>query len=140
MNEQLQNALAAILGKTVEGIDASVEFMQAELPDVINQLLMWYAVKGVVLSGAWVIMTAVVLYSTKKIYNSRPEDNGVNFFWEKNSWQDSNTLNFGTYIALGCAATMLLVTSPMLTKFMDTLQIWVAPKIWIIEYAASLAK
>lgn len=39
MNEQLQQALATILNKSIEGIDAGVEFMQAELPEVIEQLL-----------------------------------------------------------------------------------------------------
>lgn len=49
MNEQLQQALATILGKTMEGIDASVAFMQAELPDVIQQLLLWYGVKSAIM-------------------------------------------------------------------------------------------
>lgn len=42
MNEQLQVALAQLLGKTIGGIDSSVAFVQSELPDVIQQLLMWY--------------------------------------------------------------------------------------------------
>ena len=41
MNEQLQDALANLLSKTISGIDAGVAFMQAELPDVIMQLLTW---------------------------------------------------------------------------------------------------
>jgi len=43
MNEQLQTAVVEILNRAISGIDASVDFMQAELPEVIEQLLLWYA-------------------------------------------------------------------------------------------------
>ena len=46
MKENLQNALVEILNRAISGIDSSVAFMQAELPDVISQLLTWYAVKS----------------------------------------------------------------------------------------------
>ena len=42
MNEQLQGAVANILEKAIAGIDSSVEFMQAELPDVVEQLYRQY--------------------------------------------------------------------------------------------------
>ena len=64
MNEQLQGALVEILNRTISGIDASVGFMEAQLPDVIEQLLMWYAVKGVLyalVGVAWVTLFAVIL-------------------------------------------------------------------------------
>ena len=43
MNEQLQQALVAILNKTVASVEAGANFLAAEIPDVIQQLLMWTA-------------------------------------------------------------------------------------------------
>lgn len=37
MNDQLQEALASIIDKTISGIEAGAAFLQAELPDVIHQ-------------------------------------------------------------------------------------------------------
>jgi hypothetical protein len=41
MNEQLQQALSAILNKTMSGVDAGISFLSSEIPDVIHQLLVW---------------------------------------------------------------------------------------------------
>ena len=41
MNEELQKALAELLSKANNGIDAAGGFIEAELPEVISQLLMW---------------------------------------------------------------------------------------------------
>ena len=48
MNEQLQKALVELIGKASNGIDASVSFLSAEIPDVIHQLLLWYAAKSAI--------------------------------------------------------------------------------------------
>ena len=62
MKENLQNALVEILNRAISGIDSSVAFMQAELPDVISQLLTWYAVKSATYSlfGILIIITYLV--------------------------------------------------------------------------------
>ena len=41
MNDQLQAALADIIGKTGEAVSDGVGFLKAELPSVIQQLLYW---------------------------------------------------------------------------------------------------
>ena len=65
MNEQLQNALAEILGKTLNGIDAASAFFFSELPDVIQQLLTWYAVKGLLLCLLAFLFGIFHLYHTR---------------------------------------------------------------------------
>ena len=69
MNEQLQGAVVQILERAISGIDSSVEFMQAELPDVIEQLLLWYGVKGLIecLIGIviFIVMIKIDFYTIK---------------------------------------------------------------------------
>jgi hypothetical protein len=43
MNEQANKILLGLLQKASDGIDAAVSFSQAQIPDVINQLLIWKA-------------------------------------------------------------------------------------------------
>ena len=41
MNEQLQNALVNLLTKVTSGMDTATAFLSAELPEVVQQLLVW---------------------------------------------------------------------------------------------------
>ena len=114
MNEQLQNAVATILERAITGIDSSVDFMQAELPEVIEQLLMWYAVKGVILTFIGFALMVPFIFVVRKITS-----------------EDIKILT-GIVSFLG----FLIV----LSNIMEPIQIWIAPKIWLMEYAASIVK
>ena len=48
MNEELQKALGVLLNKANDGIDAASGFLASELPDVIQQLLMWHGVLNLI--------------------------------------------------------------------------------------------
>jgi hypothetical protein len=129
MNEQLQNAVATILERAITGIDSSVEFMQAELPEVIEQLLMWYAVKSVVLTVIGCLVLFALLYAdylSLKYCKS-----------EKSHLDAFEIMTF--YGALGCIARIVYLI-PISMMSLDWLQIWIAPKIWLMEYAASIVK
>ena len=45
MKEQMEKGMEEIIKKTRKGLEATVTFLSAEIPDVIHQLLLWYAVK-----------------------------------------------------------------------------------------------
>lgn len=46
MNEQANKILVDLLQKASNGIDAAVSFSQAQVPDVIHQLLVWSSVQS----------------------------------------------------------------------------------------------
>lgn len=129
MNEQLQNAVAEILERTINGIDSSVAFMQAELPDVISQLLMWYGVKSALLTVIGVALLFILIALDIKALKLIKGD-------EFNGADD-------VLLLWGLIGTMFrLITYPFVFMLMsfDWLQIWIAPKIWLMEYAASIVK
>lgn len=141
MNEQLQQALTTILNKTIDGIDTGVAFMQSELPDVIEQLLMWYAVKGLVLVFIGFILTIPLLVFLKILSKKDIQSGDRDSFWVSYYNYSSNQLGMGASFTLAalCLPTGIGVTM-FFVNLMTPIQIWIAPKIWLIEYAASLAK
>lgn len=124
MDSQLQKALAAIIEKTSSGISAGIDFLSGQLPDVIHQLLIWRAVYSAVQCFFAVIIGGVLAYFYYRVYR-----------WWRDSefeWIDHPEIMFFalTLFAWGIPAKMFSL---------DWLQIWIAPKIYLIEYAAKLA-
>lgn len=140
MNEQLQQALVEILNKTVSSIDASVGFMQAQLPDVIEQLLLWYAIKGVILFLVGVFMMTSIIFYTLKVMSIDFQSYDHDTFWVAHYNHSSNSMNIGAMLLGLFCASISFAGFIMLGRIMDSIQIWIAPKIWLIEYSASLVK
>lgn len=148
MNEQLQSAVTKILERAISGIDSSVEFMQAELPDVIEQLLVWYAVKGALLSLIGFILITLSLVIVVKSFKSKPEmtDNfKPSILWVRGSysWNRNEVVARGEacFLIGLCSLVMFIIGILMFcTNLMEPIQILVAPKIWLMEYAANMVK
>ena len=141
MNEQMQNALVDIIQKASSGIDASVSFLSSEIPDVISQLLLWSITAssvGMALSAIVIAISVSMIVWMMKLYG-RGRDTG------KPNWvHDGDRYNAlrERVIPVSCVLFICLVVGPIVfvVNLMEVLKIWLAPKIWLIEYAASLAK
>ena len=132
MNEQLQEALALLIGKTTNGIEAGAEFLTNEIPDVVQQLLLWYGVQSAIVAVLGVILLYLSIFFLNKMILPKDKDNSV--------LHDS----YG-FSELGIATTIasvlgLFIGFPMSMQILETIQIYIAPKIWLIEYVANLAK
>lgn len=140
MNDQLQAALADILTKTTTAVEAGVDFLQAELPDVIQQLLAWKLAYSV----ATILVGTVALLLV-----------GWSFRFYKKEWlldSEGRRHRYKTTIVfdsdgdvhpgiIGLIGAQIFGTVVFFAGLNFTwLQILIAPKIYLIEYAASLAK
>jgi hypothetical protein len=141
MNEQLQNAVATILERAITGIDSSVDFMQAELPEVIEQLLMWYAVKGVILIFIGLLLIIPFIIVMKKIESKDIHSATCDSFWVTHYRHCENSLGAGAMVlSILTGVVSLFGFIMVLVNIMEPIQIWIAPKIWLMEYAASIVK
>ncbi|UTJ46625.1 hypothetical protein NLZ15_17535 [Atlantibacter subterranea] len=149
MNEQANKILVELLQKAANGIDAAVSFSQAQIPDVVHQLLVWKFTKSLVIS---VIILATVPVAIKffRAMMKREQDGVMGdegYSWERGKpkykptlvWEKDETISpasiiFGTIIFF-YSATAFIVLSDM-----TWLKIWLAPKLYLLEYAASLIK
>lgn len=131
MNEELQKALAELLGKANGGIDAAGAFLTSELPDVIQQLLMWHAVYNFILFVISFISTLVAVVLLIKVFSNLKD---------KNHWAINDDENDLSVIGgLACVCSFLLIFLSYFCVNVQWLQIWIAPKVWLIEYVSKLS-
>ena len=121
MNEQAQKILVDLLQKASNGIDSAVSFSQAQIPDITHQLLLWQAASSVGIQVICVLAIAVCVYL-------------MIFTWNKSDDVDI------TLLSLVVLSGITLVAIFVFFNYFDWLKIWLAPKVYLIEYAASLAK
>jgi len=121
MNEEAQKILLDLLKKAANGIDSAVAFSQQQIPDVINQLLVWNAVSSALIQALCltVVVTAVVLLVK--------------------AWRQLK--DFDAVMAATILSVIIVVIAGLVFfGNSDWLKIWLAPKLYLIEYAASLVK
>lgn len=124
MNEALQNTLNEFLQKAMAGIDASADFLAAELPDVISELLLWYGVYNFLLMLGGITIAIVFYFGMKKLWTVTRDHPDGDFV-------------FG----LTAACSVFAVGIPVAVMInIEWLQIWIAPKLWLLEYSANLVK
>lgn len=129
MNEQLQQAMSRML----DGLDATVTFLSGEIPDVIHQLLLWYAVKyGIEMLFGIAILVGYITVALWGFKKARAFESEATY---SDSWLGYSTLA----IASGAVGLLTLALAAYLIN-LQWLQILIAPKLWLIEYAAKLVK
>lgn len=127
MNEQLQQALDQIMEKATASVDDGVKFLPEELPEAVHQLLVWkYTVSSLSMLAFFVLVCFI--YQINKAQ--------VNY-WKRVFKEDS--LVDHPEILVNCFQPLLAF--PILKLWsIEWLQILLAPKVYLIEYAAQLAK
>ena len=126
MNEELQKVLADAIKKMGGAIEEGVDFAMSQAPDIIQQAMRWYAVTSGIRFALAVIALASLYPINRKLYQCA----------EKDSWVAEDYYLGMTFISL----FVLAISSVVIAASLDWLKIWVAPKLWLIEYAASFVK
>lgn len=141
MNEALQLALAKILQSSIDAVSAGVSFLQAEVPDVIQQLLLFQLIKASVLG--LVMLVIAVLFGTLLYKASTAKEVGT---WREKSsygYYDDKKIDWTVVATIGAIASGCITPLFFMGFLMHTftaLKIAIAPKLYLIEYAASLVK
>ncbi|MFU2316806.1 hypothetical protein [Rahnella sp. PCH160] len=145
MNEQANKVIAELLQKAVEGVDAAVNFSQAQIPDVIHQLLVWkFTISLIVQVICMLVITVIVILISRGLRNRGEPEQASNYSSRKAYknhgmfWDEDGDLAFGGGISLLLAGLAILIATGIFLSGFDWLQIWIAPKLYLIEYAANL--
>lgn len=123
MNEQLQLALKAILDKALASMDTAVDFLSGQIPIVVHEVLVWnftsYLIQFLFCIAASVVGT-VLLYKN----------------WGKLVKMADGIAGFLAVVIYLCG----IVFAWCQWMNLEWLKIWLAPRLWLVEYAASLVK
>jgi len=123
MNEQLETILADIIKKTTTTAEAAGSFVLSEIPEIVNQLLVW---------KFWVAITwSVVSFTVFIIANIY----GFKYLIKGIKEQDQDIGFMGTIILI---PNFFIIFPVTIINTGIWMQIWLAPKIYLIEYASKL--
>lgn len=149
MNEQANKILVELLQKAANGIDAAVSFSQAQIPDVVHQLLVWKFTKSLVVTLALLATVPIAIKFFRAMMKREQDgvygDDGYSWdrekpkykptlVWDKDGTISPGSIFFGTIILLYSIFVFIAISD------MTWLKIWLAPKLYLLEYAASLIK
>lgn len=143
MNDQAKKILIDLLQKASDGINSAVSFSKAQIPDVVHQLLVWNFVESMIyflssgLTSLWLILFAV------KALRKRADPSNEGRYIPTIAWDEYGQGNFDDGQALIVALFYLMLLGFFIATCvtsLDWLQIWLAPKLYIIQYAAQLIK
>ena len=127
MNEQTQQALAELLQKAVNGVDSITAFSQAQLPEVINQLLMWNFVSSLLTQVGCIAYLIGFSLVAKRVFQYCKDN------------RDGDSVIF---VVLGLIFAWMVALVAIATFFDNFvwIKIWLAPKLYLLEYASQLLK
>ena len=137
MNEQLATAITALINQSLELFNQGASFLSQEIPDVVHQLLIWKLTQSLIYTVGAVIGTAIciglwiwVLKICIKMHRKEKES----------SYHYDGFIPWFPF----CIGTALYIVFYLLFIYpyinLTWLQIWIAPKLYLIEYAATLLK
>lgn len=140
MEEQANKILVELLQKAVGGIDAAVSFSQAQIPDVVHQLLVLNSVRSILFQVFAIILIVAAMRLPSFARNARK--NGERWTAHDGRPKDDWFVSSFAYDAcvLGTPISALVIGLPMIIFNFDWLKIWLAPKLYLLEYAVSLIK
>ena len=139
MNEEitptLNTALSEAIIKVTSGVEGMVAFGKEQIPEVMEQLLMWHFVNSLILFVFWLILLCFGIYRWKiknKLMSKIEElyDNG-------DKGRDSS--EFETFLCYLIPVLSIVFGTIGTLTCKTWIKILVAPKFYLIEYAAKLA-
>jgi hypothetical protein len=125
MNEELQSAVTSLISGVLSSADKAGDFLAGELPVYLAQLITWYGVYNFILFIAGLVLFSVLAIVDYKVGKRM---SGV--------WSDGDFLS--CYIMAGSLARLFVYILPFAFLNLTWLKIWIAPKVWLLEYMATL--
>lgn len=133
MNNELQKALAEFVKTATSGLQQGKDFVVAQAPDVIQQLLRWHlwlAVSSCLVDLVGIIVTTLVMkFAVRKALEEIRKAKA-----EKNNFADKHI----GWIFIGVFSGVFLFTfmcELLFSSLPEAMKIYLAPKVWLIEWA-----
>ena len=126
--KETDQQLAEILKKGLEAAEKTGNFVVEQAPDLIQQLIVWKTCEYIF----WILISIAFLFSVYKWHKSAMKRYG-----DLDGFIDEPEFFIYCIYAI---AVIVIFGIALFTSFFNLLQILLAPKIWLIEYASQLIK
>lgn len=136
VNDKLQAALADLITKSVSVAGDAKDFVVGELPDIIKQLLLWKLFESFVPMVFWFcsFWFFAILFMRTTIKNEDWKCNNTNRYndYPQNGFPKAW---IGVFKVVACLVSVICF---LFSMNLTWLQIWLAPKVYLIEYSKSM--
>jgi hypothetical protein len=127
MNNQLQIELSKIVAGINKGTNTAVDFLNEQTPELVQQLLMWEGISNLIKCVVGILLTfTTILVLIKLVFP----------VIEKHASDDKEGFYAGTFVLALIIQRLIFIELYNLTW----LKIWLAPKVWLLEYVSKLIK
>jgi len=125
MTDALEQQLVKIITDVSSGIGEAKDFVVGEIPDVAQQVLMWYGVYNFILFIASIVIAPLIVYTYTRYMIALGSSN--------------NVTDADVFCMVGGGITIIGISIAALINInLVWLKIWIAPKLFLIEYAGTL--
>jgi hypothetical protein len=144
MNEELQQAIVAVIESMTGVAQSAYSFGAEQLPDVVQQLILFNLIKSGTLFALSLFVLWLWVYAAYRQIKTKPQpgEYARDGIWWDVRQQTVQPQFDGAWTAWavfgGTAAICALIVA--ISYGLEFLKIAVAPKVWLIEYAAGLVK
>lgn len=146
MNEQVEQKANELLLNLIDKAQQGMEFAEAQIPDVIEQLLVWKFAASMIGFVFWVVIFIASAWLFKRAFAMRRR--AIDAYEKGEGWtrlaecssitsHQYDFMTVGVFFASGVACAISINCA---LGQLEWFQIWLAPKVYLLEYAASLAK
>ena len=135
MNEQLQLAVSTLIQTSLNAIDKGTTFLSNQIPEVIQQLLLWKAVASFIEFSSGIFIIGGIF--AWLIYQYKYWTTTVTTEWGKKKVRLLD--DAGPFSLLNIFLIIPLIYGSSCINLI-WLQIWIAPKLYLIEYAKDFLK
>jgi len=120
MNEEIKEKAMSALSTIIDDVGKIREFTIEQAPDVIQQLILFNRIEYSMYIAMNIVFGIILCIIAKKVIKSDLIEEGLFFTW------------LGLII---CGAVSIGLFCDNVEPF---LKVWIAPKIWLLEYGANL--
>lgn len=137
-SDALQNAAANVLMTALHAAEAGGEWLKGQIPDVLHQLLVWSAAQdgfNMVLCAALVVACLKFFLWQKATCAKEKATYGEFDYFDMESPDGQPLWLFACLLAI---VLMVVGGICFVNSAEDLLEIWLAPKVWLLDYAHHL--
>ena len=127
MNGELQEVILEMLGSVTSAASTATGFLTGEIPLYVQELLLWHGWYSAVICVIGAVILVAGLTIDIKVFQSVNQNSSE---WTGDDWF--------IYAVFGLIPRALIYIPSLFALNLTWLQIWIAPRVFLVEYAAKL--